>query len=116
MEKTRRKEMSNMYKLAFPFMGIFSVKNKMTGKQLIGKSTNLNGTLNRHHMELRMGVHRNAELMADWYLLGEDQFTFEVIEQIKERPEPDFDYSSELDKCLAIWQAKIPPGSPGSYL
>lgn len=116
MNKASRKELSNIYKRTFPSMGIFSVRNKMTGKQLIGKSTNLNGALNRHRMELRLGVHRNQELMADWLLLGEAQFAFEVLEQIKERPEPDFDYPSELDRCMAVWRIEVPPGSPASYL
>ncbi|MEC5405041.1 GIY-YIG nuclease family protein [Paraburkholderia sp. MPAMCS5] len=116
MDKVRRKELANIYKLSFPCMGIYSIRNKITGKQLIGKSTNLNGALNRHRLELRLGVHRNPDLLADWRLLGESQFAFEIIDQIKERPEPDFDYPSELDKCMAVWRAKIPPGSSLSYL
>lgn len=116
MDKARRKELTTMYKLAFPYMGIFSIRNKITGRQLIGQSNNLNGALNRHRLELRMGVHRNPDLMADWHALGEDQFAFDVIEQIKERPEPDFDYPSELNKCMAVWQTKVPLGSSASYL
>lgn len=116
MSKARRKELTNIYKLSFPFMGIFSIRNKMTGKQLVGQSSNLNGALNRHRLELRLGVHRNPELMADWRLIGEAQFAFEVIEQVKERPEPGFDYPSALDRCMAVWRTKIPPGSPASYL
>lgn len=116
MEKARRKELISTYKHTFPSMGIFSVTNKITGKQLLGKSKNLNGSLNRHRMELRMGVHRNPELMEDWRSLGEDHFVFEILELIKERPEPGFDYTSELDKCLEQWQGKVPPGSSGSYL
>lgn len=116
MDKAKRKELTNIYKRSFPSMGVFSIKNKMTGKQLIGKSTNLIGALNRHRMELCMGVHRNQELMADWRLLGEAQFAFEVLEQIKERPEPDFDYPSELDRRMAVWRIKVPLGSAASYL
>lgn len=116
MDKSRRKELKDRYKLTFPAMGIFSIRNKMSGKQLIGQSTNLNGALNRHRLELRLGVHRNPRLMADWRLLGEAQFEFEVIEQVKERPEPDFDYLSELKRRMEVWRARIPLGSPASYL
>lgn len=116
MDKSKRKELTNAYKLAFPPMGIFSIRNKITGKQLIGKSANVNGILNRHRLELRQGGHRNPALMADWRLFGEEQFVFEVLEQIREQPEPDFDYQSELDRCLEAWRSKIPDGSPASYL
>lgn len=115
MDKKKRKELVTRYKLSFPCMGIFSIRNKTTGKQLIGQSTNLNGVLNRHRLELRQGVHRNRALMADWHLLGEDQFVLEIIEQLQQRPEPGFDYASELDRCMAAWCEKVPLGSPGSY-
>ncbi len=115
MDKMKRKELVNRYKLSFPSMGIFSIRNKTTGRQLIGQSTNLNGALNRHRLELRQGVHRNRALMADWHLLGEDQFAFEIIEQLRQRPEPGFDYASELDNCMAAWCEKVPLGSPASY-
>jgi hypothetical protein len=116
MNKTRRKELSNAYKFSFPAMGIFSITNKATGKQLIEKSLNLPGILNRHRLELRIGVHRNRALMADWKLLGENQFLFEILEQLKERPEPDFNYLSELDRCMEPWRMKVPIGAPASYL
>lgn len=115
MDKMKRKQLVTLYKLAFPAMGIFAIRNTATGRQLIGQSSNVNGALNRHRLELRQGVHRNRALMADWRLLGEEQFVFEIIEQLQQRPEPDFDYASELDSCMAAWCAKVPPGSPASY-
>lgn len=116
MDKAKRKALTNTYKLAFPPMGIYIIKNTVTGKQLIGKSTNVTGTLNRHQAELRLGTHRNPRLLADWKQYGETHFIFEMLEPIKERPEPGFDYAGELDECLAVWQTRTPKGSPESYL
>ncbi|NYE28796.1 hypothetical protein HDE78_001752 [Rhodanobacter sp. K2T2] len=104
------------YKLALPRMGIFSIRNVVTGRMLLDQSSNLTGSLNRHRMELQWGVHRNRLLMADWHAYGEARFSFEVVEQIHERHEPDFDYRAELVRRTAFWRAKIPLGSSGSYL
>lgn len=116
MDKAKRKELSTMYKLAFPSMGVFSIRNLSTGKQLIGQSMNLPAILNRHRVELRMGVHRNSALMADWRALGEEGFSFDIVEQIKEKAEPDFDYQAELEQRLASWLQATPLGSSLSYL
>jgi hypothetical protein len=116
MDKAKRKVLINEYRLSFPPMGIFSIRNKLTEKRLIGQSANLNGALNRHRLELRLGTHRNPALMSDWHLLGEAEFSFEILEQIKCRVEPDFDYSAELDRCMAVWRVRVPVGSPTSYL
>ena len=116
LDRARRKDLTHAYKLSFPPMGIFSVKNNVTGRQWIGQSANLTSALNRHRLELRLGTHRNPALMADWRAFGEAEFSFEIVEQLKERPEPDFDYACELDRCMAMWRMKIPAGSTTSYL
>lgn len=107
MDKARQKELKLAYKQAFPAMGIFAIRNLQTGQTLLDKSTNLTGSLNRHRLELRFGTHRNPALMADWRQHGETGFSFEILEQIKERSEPGFNYPAELERLLANWQAKL---------
>jgi len=114
-DKARQRELKLAYKLALPPMGVFGIRNLVCGRQLVERSMNLTGSLNRHRMELRAGVHRNRELMADWRAHGEAQFVFEVLEQVKERPEPDFDYAQEVQSLLARWQAKLASGSAALY-
>ncbi|WP_266170127.1 GIY-YIG nuclease family protein [Dyella subtropica] len=116
MERTRRKELTRAYKMALPPMGIFSIKNLVTGRTLVDQSINLAGALNRHRMELQLGTHRNKALMEDWRTYGDEHFAFEVLQQIQERAEPDYNYAEEMAQHLAIWRAKIPLGSAGSYL
>ncbi|QNK01478.1 GIY-YIG nuclease family protein [Dyella telluris] len=116
MDRARRKKLVQAYKLALPPMGIFAIRNLVTGRMLIDQSNHVTGTLNRHRTELKLGTHRNRALMDDWRMHGETAFAFEVLETIDERPEPDFDYRGELERRLAIWRTQLPTGSPASYL
>lgn len=115
MDKARQKALKLAYKLALPPMGIYAIRNLTTGRTLLDSSANLVGALNRHGMELRHGTHRHRELMADWRVLGEAQFVFEVLEQIKASPEPDFDYAGELTRLLTLWQGKLRLASTSFY-
>ncbi|MFA6311161.1 MAG: GIY-YIG nuclease family protein [Sterolibacterium sp.] len=114
--KARQKELKLAYKLARPPMGIYAIRNMANGKAYLDKSTNLNGALNRHRLELKLGTHRNPELMSDWRRYGEAQFGFEIVEQIKDSPDPEFDYVAELGRRLAVWRATLPASSAESYL
>lgn len=116
MDRARRKERVQSYKLSPPPMGIFAIRHLATGRMLIDQSTHPAGALNRHRTELKLGTHRNRALMNDWRMHGEAAFVFEVLETIDEQPEPDFDARAELARRLAIWRTRIPVGSPASYL
>lgn len=107
MDKTRHKALKQAYKLAFPAMGIYAIRNTANGRIYLDKTSNLGGALNRHRMELKLGTHRCPALLAEWRQFGEAQFSFEVVEQLKERSEPDFDYSTELEHCLARWRKEF---------
>ncbi|WP_019467476.1 GIY-YIG nuclease family protein [Dyella japonica] len=116
MDRIQRKALVQAYKLAFPPMGIFAIRNLANGRMLIDQSTNLTGAIHRHRIELTLGTHRNKPLMHDWQVHGDAGFAFEVLEKISERPEPDFDYKAELARRLASWRTRVPLGSAASYL
>lgn len=107
MDRARRKALTQAYKLEFPAMGIFAIRNLATGRMLIDQSTHLGGSINRHRTELLLGTHRNKALMADWRANGEAAFVFEVLEKIDERPQPDYDYKAELERLLEHWRARV---------
>ena len=115
MDKQQRKDMKLAYKLALPPMGIFCIRNVQSGRMLLDRSANLTGTLNRHRIELERGTHRNVALMTDWRRVGAAGFAFEVLEQLTERAEPDFNYAYELERRLDAWRSKVPLGSAASY-
>ena len=81
---------------AFPPMGIYAIRDRASGHQLLGASRNVHASLNRARFELRMGKHADRVLQAEWHRSGADGLDFEVLELVKEREDADFDYASEL--------------------
>lgn len=116
MDRSQRKALIEAYKLTLPPMGVFSITNRANGKMLIDQSANITAAFNRHRTELRLGTHRNKALMEDWRVCGEANFSFDVLQKIEERPEPDFNYNAELASALANWRVRVPLGSERSYL
>lgn len=114
-DRARRKALIGAYKLAFPPMGIYAVRNVATGRMLVDRSANTTATLNRHRTELRLGLHRIRALQEDWRTLGESAFAFEVLEALEERTDPAFDYEAELARLLEAWRERVPQGSAMSY-
>ena len=110
----RRKEWIELYKQARKAAGVYCVRNTASGRLLLGSSVNLHGPLNRHRSELRLGSHRCPELQADWNRLGEDAFTFEILDRV-----PDELAGLERDEALRKlekkWLAACPPGGEGCY-
>ncbi|MEV8518465.1 GIY-YIG nuclease family protein [Dyella marensis] len=116
MDRARRKALIQAYKLAFPPMGIYAIRNLRSGRVLIEQSANTTGALNRQRTQLRLGLHRIRDLQRDWRELGEDAFAFEVLQAQEPRAEPTFDYTAEREALLQSWRERIPPGSKDSYL
>lgn len=81
---------------AFPAMGVYAVRARESGHVLVGSSRNVHASLNRVRFELRMGSHKDRVLQAEWKRGGEAALSFEILEMVKERDDPDFDYAAEL--------------------
>ncbi len=110
----RRKEWIELYKLARKAAGVYGVRNLQSGRLLLGSSVNLHGPLNRHRSELRNGSHRCAELQADWKRLGEDLFSFEILDRVPEALEG-LERDAALKELEQKWLAACAPGSPACY-
>lgn len=81
---------------AFPAMGVYAVRARESGHVLVDSSRNVHASLNRVRFELRMGSHKDRVLQAEWKRGGEAALSFEILEMVKERDDPDFDYAAEL--------------------
>jgi hypothetical protein len=110
-----RQDIKREYKERKKPAGVFQVKNTKNGKVLLGSSLNLEGALNRHRFELRMGSHRSKELQKDWNEQGPDAFVFEILEDVKVRDVPYFDLSDELTLLEQIWIEALQPFSERGY-
>lgn len=90
-------------------MGIFLIKNLVNHKTFLGYGANLPGIFNRFRFELKTRVHRNKKLQLDWNQFKEENFSFEIIDELKpNQPDPNFDYSKELEILYEIWREKLP--------
>lgn len=105
-----RRKLSREARDAFPAMGVYAIRNQATGKVHVGSSRNAPGTLNRIQFELRLGTHPDKALQRAWQR-APSLFAFEVLELLKERSDPAFDYASELSDMEQMYRTELCPGS-----
>lgn len=106
-----RRALARQYKQAFPCMGVYALRCDAAGLLRLGSSRNADGTLNRLRFELVRGAHRDKALQLAWRTHGAEAFRFEVIDRVKERDDPAFDYDAELASLLALWQEELLPAA-----
>jgi hypothetical protein len=110
-----RKALIRDYKESRRPMGVFRVRNTVTGKSLVGTSTNLPGMLNRQRWQLGLGAHPNGELQKDWNELGPDAFAFEVLDTLTPPEQTEYDPSDDLRALEALWLDKLSPFEDQGY-
>ncbi len=109
------KDIKREYKERRKPAGVFQVKNTANGKILLGSSLNLEGPLNSHKFMLSNGSHRNEALQKDWNSYGPDNFVFEILEEVKQTDDPNFDVKDELTLLEQIWIEKLQPFGERGY-
>ena len=88
-------------------MGVLIIRNKTTGKALVGSSTDVPARLNRHRAALQFGKHPNTELQNDWNTLGAEAFEFAALDTLKPSEERAADPSDDLAVLEAMWREKL---------
>lgn len=97
-------------------MGVFQVRNTVTGKLLIDSSVNLPAMFNRLRMQLATGAHvKHRDLQSDWNELGENAFAFEVLEELEPPDAPGYDPSADLKAMLELWLEQLEPFGERGY-
>ena len=115
MDKQTRKELKQAYKLTEPEAGVYCVRNRSTGRILVGSTVNLRGALNRQRFILETECHPCRTLQEDWGRLGPEQFDFEVLGMVKPSSEPGFDSEAALVELEQAWIERIEPTSELCY-
>lgn len=110
-----RKALKQQYLEVRSRAGIYAIHCLATGRALVASSANVEGTLNRHRFELRLGQHRNAQLRQDWREHGEACFVFEVVDRVKPREEPSFNEAAELQSLQALWREEFASRGRSAY-
>jgi group I intron endonuclease len=113
---TDRKELKRQFSEAKKHAGVFLITNNETGRVYLGSSTNFHGPLNAHRFMLRIGSHQNAALQADFRRLGEEAFSFEIVESFERKDDdPAFSLDDELTLLEEIWLEKLQPFAARVY-
>ena len=110
-----KKELINQYKQTIQPMGIYQVKNLKNGKIFIGSAHDLRGRINSNRFQLKNGSHFNKDLQNDFNEMGEENFSFEVLDNLKPKEEAGFDYTEELKLLEEMWLEKLQPYGEKGY-
>lgn len=62
--------------------GVYKITNILDGKFYVGSSKNIESRWYTHRKELNLGCHNNQHLQRAWNKYGEENFTFEVLEEV----------------------------------
>lgn len=88
-------------------MGVYAIRNVISGKVFIDVNVNVSGRLNRARFELENRSHASQALQNDWDKEGSEAFTFEVIDTLDRPKDPGVDPSDDLEELLQIWMDKL---------
>jgi hypothetical protein len=110
-----QRELTRRYKETMRPIGVYAIRNTVSGRILIGASLDVDGALNRHRFELNLKGHRNRRLLEEWLRDGAAAFRFEVVDTVKPRDDPAFDPAAELAGLLALWTEELDPRGERSY-
>jgi len=110
-----KKEIKKLYKQTVQPMGIYQITNLANGKFLIGKSTDLQGKLNSEKFQLKNNLPMNRELQNDFNDLGEEKFSFEILNRLLPKEKPDYDYDGDLQALKEMWLEKLQPFAEKGY-
>jgi len=96
-------------------MGVYQIKNKRNGKLLIGSTKNLLGKINSHRFQLKNNLHTNKEMQKEFNEIGEEGFSFDILDHLEPREDLNYDYTEELKTLEAMWLEKLRPFNEKGY-
>jgi hypothetical protein len=88
-------------------MGVYQVRNTVSGNAIVAAARDVPSALNRHRAQLRLGGHSARELQADWAAHGPDSFVFEVLDLLPPSADPAYDPLGDLVALEDLWLEKL---------
>ncbi len=110
-----KKELINQYKQTLRPMGIYQIKNKKNDKIYIESAKDLQGIINRNKFQLKNGLHLNTEMQKDYNEIGEEWFSFDILDYLKPKDDLNYDYTEELKTLEEMWLEKLQPYNEKGY-
>lgn len=111
-----RRERAREYRETSRPMGVFRVRDTVTGTTLIGSSVDLPSMLNRQRFQLEMGVHPDKALQRAWDATSPEAFVFEVLDELETSDIASYDPKDDLRELERLWRERLaePEGSSGA--
>jgi hypothetical protein len=104
----RRKEINNDYKARRLYGGVYTITNTVNGKYLIGYTANLKSIQNRFQFAVATGSTVHPKLQTDWEEFGAQVFTFEVLEELEQKPDQtQAEFMDELKTLEQLCRANL---------
>lgn len=107
MTSIDRRSLTREYKETPRDAGVFRVRNRATGRSLVGSTPDLPGMLNRQRFQLELGSHPDKELQSDWNATRPDGFEFEVLDHLEPREEGGVVQKEDLESLAIMWSEKL---------
>lgn len=113
MDRSRRKELKQQYAEQKTLMGVVLIRNTANEKIFIVGYPNLKNKWLSIKGQLEMGRFMNLELQADWKKYGEENFTYEILEE--KETEGMVDVPFEAKTMKKAWLEKLQPFEEKGY-
>ncbi|MFC7441747.1 GIY-YIG nuclease family protein [Laceyella putida] len=87
-KKTKQGRYKRIDVVTFPthISGVYTIINRVSGKQYIGQSTCINDRISKHRSLLSMGLHHpSIQLQHDDYNLGPEAFDVGILEKVPDK-------------------------------
>ena len=102
----KKKDAINEYKERKLYGGVYTITNTINGRYLIGHTANLKGMQNRFQFSVSSGSAIYSQLQKDWQAMGPEAFTFEVVEELEQKPEQNqAEFLEDLKVLEQLWRA-----------
>ena len=111
-----RKALAKAYKTTARPMGIYGIRNTVSGRILVGWSVDLPSAINRDRAALGFGGHPNAALQLDWNDHGPTAFAFEVLDTLVAPERADYAPAQDLKVLESLWLERLAPYGDRGYL
>lgn len=110
-----KREIKRNYKQMLRQMGVYQIRNVVNGKIFIGSSKNIPAKFNSHQFTLEIGSHINRKLQDEYKQFGKENFVFEILELVKPKEDPAYDYSYDIKALEKVWLEKLSPFNERGY-
>lgn len=89
-------------------MGIYRIRNTVSGHSVVGRSVDLPSLFNRERAQLRFGMHPDRTLQREWNELGAGSFAFEILDTLEPpSDDPGYDPAEDLKVLEALWRERL---------